>query len=279
MSSLTATSTVPMRHSAKRQPVIALGVYQSTGAYQSSKWAFQNGYTHIDSARVYRNEEEVVKAFLESGLKRSDVWLTTKVQGREHGTKETKSAVESSNQRIGEAGPWDLVLLHDPTAGKKARLEAWKVLLEAKAAGEINAIGVSNFGVKHMKEVHDEANGQIEVNQVEIHPWCQQREIVEYCQKEGIVVQAYCPLVRGQKMKDPVLVEIAKRHARTPAQVLVRWSLQKGFVPLPKSDHEDRIKENMGVFGWELDGEGMKALDALDEGDSGAVSWNPTNVA
>jgi len=286
MTALSITSTLPLKHTpGAKMPVIALGVYQSKGAYQSCQWALENSYRHIDSARVYRNEAEVGQAVWDAisqgKFKRDEVFLTTKVYGGEHGTAKAQKAVKSSSDllaKIGDGmGTWDLCLLHDPTAGKEKRLEAWRVLVQAKKEGKIKSIGVSNFSVKHMEEVAKEAGGGIEVNQIELHPWLQQKDIVEYCQRENIIVQAYCPIVRAQRNSEPALVEIAERHQRTPAQVLIRWSLQKGYVPLPKSDHEERIKENIAVFGWELDSQAMKTLNDLDMGPKGACSWNPVN--
>lgn len=136
---------------------------------------------------------------------------------------------------------------------------------------------MSNFSEKHLAQLADAGLPAPEVNQIELHPWCQQKSIVDYCSAHGIVVSAYCPLVRGKTLGDETLMAIAKEVGREPAQVLVRWSLQKGYVPLPKSDTPARIKSNAEVFDFELSGEQMARLDALDQGAAGAVSWNPVD--
>lgn len=170
-----------------------------------------------------------------------------------------------------------MYLLHDPTAGPAKRIEAYKVLLAAQKAGKFKAVGVSNFSEVHLAQLADAGLPPPEVNQIELHPWCQQKPIVEYCNKHGIVVEAYCPLVRGKTLGDETLVGVAKEVGKEPAQVLVRWSLQKGFVPLPKSDTPARIKSNAEVFDFELSDEQMARLDGLDQGAKGACSWNPVD--
>ncbi|KAI5479680.1 aldo-keto reductase [Pseudohyphozyma bogoriensis] len=274
---LTIASTVTLKGGAKL-PLLGFGVYQSTAALASSRAALEAGYLHIDSARVYRNEVEVVTATAELIKKNPEakVWLTTKVTGKEHGTDKTDKAVEESVQRAKDAGlSWDLFLLHDPTAGPEKRLEAWRVLEQKQAEGKIRTIGVSNFSEVHLAEFAAAGVSTPEVNQIELHPWCQQQPIVDYCKQHGIVVEAYCPIVRGQRFEDPTLVEVAKKVGKTGAQVLIRWSLQKGYVPLPKSDTPSRIVDNAAVYDFELDDEAMAKLDALDEGAKGACSWNP----
>ncbi|KAI8446788.1 NADP-dependent oxidoreductase domain-containing protein [Phakopsora pachyrhizi] len=260
-------------------PVLGFGVYESKDAAKSVKLALEAGYRHIDSARFYKNEADVEKAVQESGLDRSSLFLTTKVLGKEHGYEKCQAAILDSIKPP-KPNYWDLILLHDPTSGPNNRIEAYRALAEGLKRGHSKSIGVSNFGVTHLVELEEAKVGPIPaINQVELHPWCQQKSIVEYCRSKGIVVQAYCPLVRGQFMDHPTLVEIAKRHKKSVAQVLIRWSLQHGFVPLPKSDSPNRIKENVEVFDFELDSQSMEQLDGLDKGDSGAISWNPTSVA
>ncbi|GAA6061737.1 hypothetical protein JCM10212_000470 [Sporobolomyces blumeae] len=264
-------------------PRIGFGVYQSTQAKVSASHALAYGYRHIDSARVYRNESEVceaVKIFQKDASANSatgQVFLTTKVTGREHGTEATDKAVEESVQRAKEHGlTWDLFLLHDATAGPEKRKQAWEVLIKKRDEGKIKSIGVSNFSEKHLQQLKDAGLETPTVNQIELHPFLQQKPIVEYCKANDIVVEAYCPIMRGENFDDPVLQKISKKHEATVAQVLIRWSVQKGFVPLPKSDTPGRIQENFDVFGIDLDESDMQELDSLDQGK--AVSWNPVNV-
>jgi diketogulonate reductase-like aldo/keto reductase len=182
----------------------------------------------------------------------------------------------------------DLMLLHAPYGGREARKGAWKALVEAQEAGKVRSIGVSNYGVSHLdelelyiKELEQERGGEgkggkIDVGQWEVHPWLPRRDIVEWCKKRGVVVEAYCPIVRGKRMGDPALVPLVKKHGKTGAQVLIRWSLQKGFVPLPKSVTPVRIVENADVYDFELDAEDMKALE-LDSYQP--CAWDPTVAA
>jgi len=172
----------------------------------------------------------------------------------------------------------DLFLIHDPLSGPKKRLETYQALLECRDKGKIKSVGVSNFGVKHLEQLREAGFETPAINQIELHPWCQQKDIVAYCKEHGIVVQAYCPLVRGAKWEDPVLKGLSEKHSTSPAQVLIRWSLQKGYVPLPKSTREERIALNADVFGFELSAQDMASLDALDQGSKGAISWNPVNA-
>jgi diketogulonate reductase-like aldo/keto reductase len=172
----------------------------------------------------------------------------------------------------------DLMLLHAPYGGRADRKGAWKALVEAQEAGKVRSIGVSNYGVKHSDELEAERGGEgkggkLDIGQWEIHPWLPRRDIVEWCEKRGVVVQAYCPIVRGQKMDGPALKPLLSKHGKTGAQVLVRWSLQKGFVPLPKSVTPARIVENADVYDFELDGEDMKALDINAYQ---PCAWDPT---
>lgn len=180
----------------------------------------------------------------------------------------------------------DLYLLHAPYGGREGRLGAWKALVEAVNEGKIRSIGVSNYGVHHLQELEDHIKevdtkegkgkgGVLSVNQVELHPWLPRKDIVEWCEKRGVVLEAYSPLVRGREFDTPVLAEVAKKHGVTPAQALVRWSLQKGFVPLPKSVTPARIEVNADVYSFSLDEEDMKKLD-LDE--YKPCAWDPTKM-
>jgi len=273
---LSISSTVKLNTGAT-MPVLGFGVYQSTNALKSCQVALETGYKHIDSARYYHNEAEVADAVRKSSFAREDIYITTKIYDPEHGTQATRTAVEDSLAQT-KLDYFDLILLHSPLSGKEKRLEAYKVLLDFQGKGKIKSVGVSNYGVHHMEEIKQAGLRTPAVNQIELHPWCQQKDIVDYCEANGIVVQAYCPLVRGLRMSDATLVELAKQCSKIPAQVLVRWSLQKGFVPLPKSDTPSRIKENADVYNFELDETAMAKLDALDEGKAGACQWNPVDA-
>lgn len=257
-------------------PLLGLGVFQNYSAKDSVLEALKAGYRHIDSAQAYRNEADVGQGVRDSGVDRGEVFVTTKCVSRNHGYENTLAGVEESLKKFG-FDYIDLFLIHDPMSGTEKRLATYKALQEARQAGKIRSVGVSNYGVPHLEELKDAGFELPTVNQIEVHPLCQQKPIVEWCQKHSVVVQAYCPIIRG-KMDHPVIQSLAKKFERDPAQILLRWSLQKGYVPLPKSATPSRIRSNADLYDFSLDEEDMEKLDALDKGKSGAISWNPVDV-
>ncbi|KAI5802511.1 NADP-dependent oxidoreductase domain-containing protein [Pyronema domesticum] len=259
-------------------PHIHLGVYMMTSreAERSVTAALANGYRGIDSAQWYANEAACGAAIGRSGIPRSEIFYTTKLQTNTS-YDATRAAIKTSLKKSG-MDYIDLYLLHSPYGGPQKRAECWRAVEDAVLEGEVKSAGVSNFGVKHIKELLDRGvRVKPVVNQIEVHPFNQNREIVEYCKEQGIVIEAYAPLVRGMRMRHPVLREVAKKYGVTPAQVLVRWGLQMGFVVLPKSTKEQRIKENADVAGFEIGEEDMKKLAELDEGL--VTDWDPTDAA
>ncbi|KAF8558712.1 Aldo/keto reductase [Imleria badia] len=267
-------------------PTVGFGVYQlepslCAGAVAN---ALKTGYRHIDSAQYYENEAEVGEGVRSSGIPREQVFITSKVINTLVGYDDTLKSVEESVKKLG-FDYYDLFLVHAPHGGREARIAKYKALLEAKKRGLVRTVGVSNFSEKHIKEIVEAGLEKPAVNQIELHPWCQQRPIVSYCQSTGIVVQAYSPLVRGKDagegkgIQNAVVRNIADKHGKSPAQVLIRWSLQKGLVPLPKATSPRRIEENLEVYDFALDAGDVVAIDALDEGARGAVTWNPVGEA
>ncbi|KAI9574410.1 NADP-dependent oxidoreductase domain-containing protein [Boletus coccyginus] len=265
-------------------PTIGFGVYQLEASLcpEAVENALKAGYRHIDCAQYYQNEAEVGEGVRRSGIPRDQVFITSKVYRTTVGYDKTLKSVERSVKKLGFSY-YDLFLVHSPHGRRNGRLARYRALLEAKNQGLVRTVGVSNFSEKHIKEIEEAGLEKPAVNQIELHPWCQQRPIVSYCQSEGIVVQAYSPLVRGNEagegkgIKNAVVLGIADKHGKSPAQVLIRWSLQKGLVPLPKATLAHRIEENFKVFDFTLDAEDVAAIDALDEGASGAVTWNPVD--
>ncbi|KAL4074328.1 NADP-dependent oxidoreductase domain-containing protein [Scleroderma citrinum] len=257
-------------------PLLGFGVYQNDDAKPSVLEALRAGYRHIDSAQMYRNEGAVGEAVKASGIPREELFITTKCNSTTHGYDSTLKGVDLSLARFG-FDYIDLFLIHDPFSGAERRLATYRALLDAQAAGKIRSVGVSNYGVRHLNEIKNAGLPMPAVNQIELHPFCQHRPIVEYCRAHSIVVQAYCPLIRG-RMDHPVIQEVARKHNRDPAQILIRWSLQKGFVPLPKSVTPTRIRSNAIVYDFELSPEDMGQLDSLDLGQEGAILWNPVDA-
>ncbi|MCJ1478681.1 hypothetical protein MMC13_007362 [Lambiella insularis] len=273
---LALTDTLPLPNSSVRIPRLGFGVYLSPAStcVASCLHALRLGYRHIDTAQYYANEAEVGRAVQQSGLPREDVFLTTKILAAGGSVERSYQRCIASVEKIapGEDGYVDLFLIHSPSGGKEKRREMWLALERLLEEGRARSIGVSNYGVGQIEEMKAYAKvWPPHVNQIELHPWCQQRTIAAYCARHSIVVEAYSPLVRAQKAHDPTLASISKQVGKTPAQVLIRYCLQKGWVPLPKSDTPSRIEENCAVYGWEL-GEGeMERLDGLDEGPDGAI--------
>ncbi|RDA83230.1 hypothetical protein CP532_5783 [Ophiocordyceps camponoti-leonardi (nom. inval.)] len=256
-------------------PQLGFGVYKSPSSVceASCQTALSTGYRRIDTAQFYDNEKEVGAAVRKSGLDRDAVWITTKILVPGATAEESYGRCLESIERLGAGGYVDEFLIHSPgVGGVEKRRETWKVLERLFKEGKARSIGVSNFGVKHLEELRDEAVvWPPHVNQIELHPWLQQRKTVAFCEKHGIVIEAYCPIARNSRADDKAVASVAAKHNVTPNQVLVRWSLQRGWVPLPKSDTPERIKANADVYGFELDEGDMAVVDGLDEGSAGAL--------
>ncbi len=260
-------------NSGARIPQLGLGVWQAGGATKTAvATALGAGYRHVDTAAVYGNEAPVGSAIAESGIPRSEVFVTTKLWNQNHGYDAALRAFDTSLQRL-RLDYVDLYLIHWPVPG--LRLESWRALEELHASRRARSIGVSNFMVPHLEELSGVAKVLPAVNQIELTPFLQRRDTVELCKKLGIRLEAYSPLTRGQRLSHPVVVGIAQALQRTAAQVLLRWGIQKGFVVLPKSVKRERILENAAVFDFQLDDSAMGRLDALEEGL--VTGWNPEN--
>ncbi|KAK7005646.1 NADP-dependent oxidoreductase domain-containing protein [Favolaschia claudopus] len=275
MAALTIASSIRLS-SGFNIPLLGFGVYQNYDARPSVLEAFKAGYRHVDSAQMYKNEAAVGAAVKESGLNREDLFITTKCASKSHGYESTLKGVDESLDKFG-LDYVDLFLIHDPLSGSERRLATYKALLESKAAGKIRSVGVSNYNIHHLEEIKNANLEMPSVNQIELHPFCQQKPIVEYRKANSIVVEAYCPIIRGQ-MENEAITRIATKYSRDPAQILLRWSLQKGYVPLPKSATPSRIQSNAKLYDFELNAEEMSSLDALDRGKEGQVSWNPVDA-
>ena len=246
--------------------------------------ALAAGYRAIDSAQMYRNEEQcgrVIREFLASsdnteGLKREDIFFTSKLASNSTSYDEVRSSIKQSVKTCG-LDYIDLFLLHSPYGGKQARLTSWKAVEDAVADGEVRIGGVSNFGVKHLEELIASKPKMLQaVNQIEVHPFNTRTSITEFCQKNGIMVEAYAPLARALRMKHPVIKELSGKYGVTPAQLLVRWSLQHGFVPLPKSVTPSRIEENAKIGSFAIEQSDVERMVGLDE--YLVSDWDPVDA-
>jgi methylglyoxal/glyoxal reductase len=258
-------------------PKIGFGVYQAhpSETYDACMSAIKVGYRHIDTAALYGNEAEVGKSVRDCGIPRSELFITTKLWNTAQGYEEALAACEQSLKKL-NIGYIDLYLLHSPVEGK--RLDSWRALEKLKSDGKVKSIGVSNFNVHHLKEIMNETMGfkyKPAVNQIELHPYLYEsrEEVIEFCKHNGILIEAYSPLTRGKKLSDRKLVALAKQYGKTPAQMLLRWCLEKNFVTLPKSVHIERIKENFDIHSWSIKKEDVETMDGWDEGLT--VAWNP----
>jgi diketogulonate reductase-like aldo/keto reductase len=272
---LTIRSTATLRGGVEI-PLLGLGVYQSRPGAETReavRAALELGYRHVDTASAYGNERDVAAGIAASGVPRSEVFLTTKLWNSDHGYDETAWACDESLARLG-VEQVDLYLVHWPVEG--VRHATWRAMERLRSDGKARAIGVSNYTVRHLEELAASARELPAVNQVELHPFLPQPELVAWCAAHGVVVEAYAPLVKARRMDHPVLGRIAAKHGRTPAQVLVRWGLEHGYVELPKSVRRPRIEENADVFGFGLDAGDLAALDGLAEGYR--TSWDPTDA-
>jgi diketogulonate reductase-like aldo/keto reductase len=257
-------------------PQLGLGVYQSGAGGETERavrWALDLGYRHVDTARIYGNEEDVGKAIRASDVPREEIFVTTKLWNSDHGEQQAVRACEGSLKRLG-LDHVDLYLVHWPVA--KVRRASWKGLTQLLESGKCRAIGVSNYTIRHLDEMAADGGVVPAVNQVELHPFLTQEALVARCREAGIVVEAYSPLARGKRMKHPTLARVAERAGKTPAQVLVRWSIQRGYVVIPKSVKRERIEENARVFDFVLPDDDMQRLDACNE--DLRTSWDPTDA-
>jgi diketogulonate reductase-like aldo/keto reductase len=265
-------ATLPLNSGASI-PQVGLGVWQipkGAPCRNAVLAALKHGYRHVDTARIYGNERDVGEAIRESGIPRAEVFVTTKLWNDDQGYDSTLEAFDASLERLG-LEYIDLYLIHWPVPGK--RKESWRALEKLHRDKRAKAIGVSNFLVPHLTELLQDAEIVPAANQIELSPFLQHRETRAFCKEKGIVVEAYSPLTRGEKLRDPRLAKIAGRVKKTPAQVMLRWGVQHGLVVLPKSANAGRIAENAGLFDFELDADAMKELDALEEGL--ATGWDP----
>ena len=259
-------------------PAIGLGVYKSEPGPVTKNAvleALRLGYRHIDTAAIYNNEPDVGDAISASGLDRSEVFVTTKLWNEDHGYDNALTAFDRSLDQLG-LDYVDLYLIHWPVP--VLRLDTWRALERLTLDGRVRDIGVSNYMASHLTEILDHTAVVPAVNQIELSPYNfrSRLETIDLCRENDIVVAAYSPLTKGRKLDDPILRDVAGHYDKTPAQILIRWSLDKGFVVLPKSITPARIAENFEVLDFVLRTEDIDRLDALDEGL--ATGWDPTDA-
>lgn len=253
-------------------PVIGFGTYEATekDGIESIKNAIREGYSLIDTAAFYKNEEAVGKGIKESGVERKDVFVTTKLWRENLGYESVKNELEKSLRKLG-LDYIDLYLIHWPANAKnyenwqRTNADTWRAMEELQKEGKIKSIGVSNFWQEHLEALFLTANVIPTINQIEFHPGYWQPEVTTFCQKNKIVIEAWSPLARGKVFQNELLETIARTHKKSISQVTLRWIIQHGVIPIPKSITINRIKENIHVFDFELTEEEMKSIDLLPQ--------------
>jgi 2,5-diketo-D-gluconate reductase A len=256
----------------RRIPAIGLGTYpmDDAGAEADVAEALMLGYRMVDTAVNYGNETGVGRAVAAAGVPRDELFLTTKLPGRDHGTDSVRRSLEGSLRRLG-TDHVDLYLIHWPNPSVGRYVETWRTMLELRQEGLVRSVGVSNFTPAHIRRLVEETGETPAVNQVELHPQYQQERLREFHAEHRIITQAWSPLGRKTDLlQHEWIARIARRTGRTPAQVVLRWHLQSHTVPIPKSSDPRRMAENLDVFDWELDEEQMHRLQMLHTGISGS---------
>ncbi len=245
-------------------PLLGLGVYKALGndAQQAVSCALENGYRLIDTASVYKNEDDVGRALHSSRVPREELFITTKVWNTAQRLGDIEGALLRSLERLG-LSYIDLYLIHFPVPG--CYLETWRTLEQLCRSGKVRAIGVSNFEIRHLEMLAQISDITPAVNQIEVHPLCANTELVSYCQEHGIAVQAYSPLARGACRNKEVLQQIGSQYGKSAAQTDLRWLLQRGIAVIPKSVQPQHIEENAAVWDFELNEIEMQAISALNE--------------
>ncbi|TCI26465.1 MULTISPECIES: aldo/keto reductase [unclassified Exiguobacterium] len=248
-------------------PMLGLGVYKvedGTVTVDTVKAALDAGYRLIDTAAIYQNEESVGQAIRESSVPREDIFVTTKLWNEFHGYDEALQAFQDSLDRLG-LDYVDLFLIHWPMPRFGKFVETYKALEQLYEEGKVRAIGVSNFEIQHLEQIIQSCAIVPAVNQVEIHPYLSQKELIAYCKRYDIQIQAWSPLMKGREaLEDATIVDIASKYGKSPAQVILRWHLQNGVAVIPKSVTPSRIRENIQVFDFTLTKEDMAAIDGLN---------------
>ncbi|GLB40219.1 putative reductase [Lyophyllum shimeji] len=259
-------------------PIMGFGTYELEGteAYKGVTWALEAGYRLIDSAEWYENEKECGQAIRDfcaaHDVPRADIFYITKLK-LNNGYDHAREAIRRSLDACG-LGYIDLYLIHGPIGGKQARQDSWRAIVDAQKEGLVKSIGISTFGIKHIEDILELDIGVPAVHQIDIHPFMVRAQIVKWCMDRGMLMQAWAPLARGMRFNHPVVVKTAEKYGKTPGQVLLRWSVQKGYVPIPKSRTKERIIENTDIFDFELGHGELIGLGQLDE--QLVTDWDPT---
>ena len=260
-------------------PQLGLGVWQVDPDITARVvgWGIEAGYRLIDTAEGYRNEEGVGEAIRAASVPRDELYITSKLRNGAHHRDDALRAFDGTMEKLG-LEQIDLFLIHWPLPGQNRYVEAWKTLIELKDAGRIKSIGVSNFNQDHLERIIGVTGVVPVVNQIELHPAFQQRDVREFHAKHDIKIESWSPLGSGRLLDDPTIASIARKHGKTIAQTIIAWHLQQGLIVIPKSVNKDRIAANFDVFDFKLDTEDLKTIEGLDSPD-GRTGANPATAS
>jgi 2,5-diketo-D-gluconate reductase A len=274
---MTGVPTIELNDGA-RIPQLGFGVYQvpPEDTAKAVKTALEIGYRHIDTAEMYENEKGVGQGIREAGVDRSEVFITSKLNNGFHKPDDARRAFDKTLEELG-FDHVDLFLIHWPlpTLYDGDFVSTWKTLEEFKKDGRARSIGVSNFQIAHLERLAKESDTVPAVNQIEVHPYFVNDEVRKYGKEHGIATEAWSPIAQGKVLDDSTVTRIAESAGKTPAQVVLRWHIQRGDIVFPKSVTEQRIKDNFALFDFELSDEDLDAISALDKGEDGRIGPNP----
>lgn len=271
MDKLNLNSRITLNNGTKI-PVIGIGTFRTEDGEPVTNeitWALEAGYRLIDTATIYKNEEGVGQAVAESSIPREQIFITTKLWNIDQGYESTLQAIDASLAKLGLSYV-DLYLVHWPTASPdnktsiNKREETWRAMEEIYKSGKAKAIGVSNYTIRHLEEMKKYVHIFPAVDQVEFHPFLYQKDLLEYCKENNVVLEAHSPLASGNISRSELITSIAKKYHKNNAQIFLRWNLQHAVIPIPKSIHKERIEENISVFDFELSEKDMRKLDGLN---------------
>ncbi len=248
-------------------PALGLGTYRLTEPAEVRRAvlaALEVGYRHFDTADIYGNHRQLARVFKESGIDRGELFITSKIWNSDHGYNNTFRVYDRLLNEL-ETDYLDLFLIHWP-GFTYSYLDTWQAMIELYKNGRVRSIGVSNFLISHLEKLLEETGFAPAVNQIELHPYLVDWELVNYCREHNIAIEAWAPILKGQMAGDPVLIEIGKKYGKTPVQVALRWHIQNGFIAIPKSANPQRIRENFDIWDFELSDDDMQKINALNRG-------------
>ena len=260
-----------------KMPSIGFGTYKSGNDEETSKiikYALNIGYRQIDTASFYGNEIGIGNGIKESKVKREDIFIVTKLWNDNHGFNNTINSFNESLEKL-QVDYIDLYLIHWPN---ELNSETWKAFEYLYKLGKVKSIGVCNFKIGHLEELKKTAEILPMVNQVEMHPQSSKNDMLRYCEENNIQLVAWSPIMRGRLFSNELMLKLSEKYKRTIAQIILRWHVQKGVIPIPKSSNEERIKENFNIFDFEISDNDIDIIDSLNEGDNISVSGVPKNT-